>query len=110
MPTPLELDLTEAMLEIYRRAKAETRYDAKIFLRMVIENGGAETARYLLDTDKVSDGYSALWRLGRLDLTVEAVVLDKKWWPLFTATQRRTAIQRLTDYGFTGALPDLQTV
>ena len=110
MPTPLELDFTDAMLGIYKRAKAETRYDAHVFLRMVIDRGGVETARYLLDTEKPSDGYTALWGLGRLDLTVEAVMLDAKWWPLFTSTQRRTANRRLTDHDFSGALPDPQSV
>lgn len=110
MKNQLERDFDEAMLAIYRRAKGEAQYDAKIFLWMVVEKGGAETARYLLNTEKVSDGYTALWQRGRLDLTVEAVILDKNWWPLFTSEQRRTAIQRLKEYRFSGSLPDPGTV
>ena len=108
--TQLELEFHEQMLNVYRRAKRDAKYDAKIFLGMVVDKGGLETARYLLDTPTVSDGYTALWRRNRLDLTVEAVILDRKWWPLFTSEQRRTAISRLRDYQYSAALPDLDSV
>jgi len=93
------------MLDIYRRAKAEAGYDARIFLGMVVERGGLETARYLINAPNVSDGYTALWSRKRLDLTVEAVMLDEKWQPLFSSAERKAAIDRLKAYGFTGPLP-----
>jgi len=46
-----------------------------------------------------SDGYTALYERGRLDLTVEALVLRPDWDDLFTAEDRDLARQRLTDYG-----------
>jgi hypothetical protein len=88
------------MLEIYRRAKAETGYNAARFLGMVSERGGLETARYLLHAATVSDGYAALWQRGRLDLTVEALILAARWTPLFTQAERDTAAARLREYGF----------
>ena len=53
----------------------------------------------------VSDGYTALWERGHLDLTVEAVILKTKWRPLFTDAERRLAVRRLQEYGYTGKLP-----
>src|SRR5687767_6850060 len=91
----IEADFNEAMLDIYRRAKSEANYEARIFLRMVVERGGLETARYLLHAPKVSDGYTALWERGRLDLTVEAMILNEKWHHLFTCEERRIAVDRL---------------
>jgi hypothetical protein len=107
MPTQLELEFHDAMLDIYKRAKREAHYEARVFIGMVVDKGGLATARYLLDSGKVSDGYAALYERNRLDLTVEALVLDEKWRPLFTATQRKVAITRLRDYGYAAHLPDI---
>jgi len=90
----------EAMVDIYRRAKSEAGYTATYFLSMVSERGGYETALYLIHTDRPSDGYTALYERGRLDLTVEALVLRPDWDDLFTAEARDLARKRLTDYGF----------
>ena len=106
----LEQEFHEAMLTIYRRAKTEAKYPARRFIRMVEDKGGLKTAQYLLDTPVVSVGYTALWERKRLDLTVEAVILEKKWWPLFTRMQRRTAITRLRDHKYDRALPDIDAV
>ena len=105
LPSKLENDLHDAMLEVYRRAKSEAGYTATRFLGMVSERGGLETARYLLHAPTVSDGYAALWERRRLDLTVEALVLDPKWDSLFTKLERQIAVSRLREYGFTGQLP-----
>ena len=110
MPTKLERQFDEAMLTVYRRAKNEAHYEARIFIGMVVDKGGLRTAQYLLDTPTVSDGYTALWKRNRLDLTVEAAILEPKWWPLFTSAQRRTAIARLRDYEYRGDLPDPDSV
>ena len=90
----------ERMLDIYRRARYEAGYNATRFLRMLNDQGGLETARTLLHAATVSDGYAALWERQLLDLTVEAVILDPQWTPLFTDEERRIARQRLEAYGF----------
>jgi hypothetical protein len=97
----------DAMLEIYKRAKKEAKYNAKIFVGMVVERGGLDTARYLLNAATVSDGYTALWQRGRLDLTVERVVLEPEWQPLFSTTELQIAVDRLKQYQFTGAIPPI---
>ena len=60
-----------AMFDIYRRAKSEAKYNASLFLQMITTNGGLATAKTLTNAPKVSDGYTALYMRGRLDLTVE---------------------------------------
>ena len=75
MPNQLENEFHEAMLNIYRKAKSEARYNAQRFLQMVVDHGGSEAARMLINSTRVSDGYTALYERGRLDLTVEAIVL-----------------------------------
>ena len=107
MPTETECQFNEAMLNIYRRAKAEAGYNATRFLSMVVERGGLETARYLLHAETVSEGYTALWERKRLDLTVEAMILRPEWQALFSDVERRIAVNRLREYRYSGSLPDV---
>ena len=92
------------MINIYKAAK-DIGYNASRFLTMVNEHGGVETARILLRSANVSDGYTALWERGRLDLTVEAVLLEPEWAQLFSPNDHKVAVARLRQYGYTGSLP-----
>lgn len=97
----LEQQFEHAMFDIYRRAKAEAKYNASIFLRMVATRGGLATARYLISQSKPSDGYTHLYERGRLDLTVEALITeDARWHALFDTKEREKARLRLIDYGY----------
>lgn len=59
--------------------QSEAGYKASRFLSMVTDQGGYETARTLLHASAVSEGYTALWERKRLDLTVEAMILNPEW-------------------------------
>lgn len=90
-----------AMFEIYRRAKAEAGYNANIFLQMISDRGGLATAKYLINAPRVSDGYTHLYERGRLDLTVEALVVeDARWHHLFDPSEIDGARRRLGQYGY----------
>jgi hypothetical protein len=91
----------EEMFQIYQRANSEAKYNASRFLQMLHEHRGMETARILLHSANVSEGYTALWERGRLDLTVEAVIHDNpKWHPLFTQEELAICTKRLTAYNY----------
>jgi hypothetical protein len=94
-------EFTEAMLDIYRRALREAGYQANIFHGMVLEQGGFDTALQLIHASRPSEGYTALWERGRLDLTVEAVILRPAWLDLFTDEDRQAAYDRLVEYHYT---------
>jgi hypothetical protein len=96
----LEERFRDSMLSIYVRAKKEAGYNATRFLQMLEDRGPLETARLLINRTTPSDGFTALWEAGRLDLTVEAHALDPQFEPLFTADERRVARDRLQQYGF----------
>ena len=96
----LERRFHRAMVGVYERAKAEAGYNATRFIQMVSEHGGLEAARMLLSSNQVSDGFTALWEAGRLDLTVEALILESEWLTLFTDQEREVARKRLRAYGF----------
>lgn len=91
----------QAMFDIYRRAKEEAGYTASIFLKMITDNGGVQTARTLINANKPSDGYTALYERGRLDLTVEAMILENTvWHELFSPDELGRAKRRLQQYGY----------
>jgi hypothetical protein len=96
----LDRQFHAAMVGIYTRAKDEAGYNATRYLQMVSETGGLATARQLLQTSGISDGFTHLWERGRLDLTVEALVLKPEWQRLFTSGELNTAQDRLKSYGF----------
>jgi hypothetical protein len=100
MPTELESRFHEAMLDIYRHARSDASYNATRFLQMVSEQGGYEAARTLIHASTVSDGYTALWERGHLELTVEALILKPEWHNLFSEVERNIARKRLADYGY----------
>lgn len=90
-----------AMHGIYKRALSEANYPANIFLGMLANHGGHETARRLINSPSVSDGYTALWEKGRLDLTVEATVLENlQWHELFSDRELDICKRRLHQYGY----------
>lgn len=101
MPSQLEIQFHESMLTIYRKAKSEAKYNAQRFLQMVIDHGGLEAAHLLINSNHVSDGYVALWERGRLDLTVEAMILENdRYESLFSAKEREICRKRLEEYGY----------
>ena len=95
-----EREFHRAMVSIYETAKRELGYNATRFLQMLSEQGGAATARQLLWSDTPSDGFTTLWSHHRLDLTVEAHVLQQRFASLFTEEDRERARDRLAAYGW----------
>ncbi len=101
MTSELERRFDLAMMGIYHRAWDEARYRATRFHQMLCDHGGLETAQLLLHSNHVSEGYTALWERGKLNLTVEALVLQPEWHDLFTDEEREIASKRLKEYGYT---------
>ena len=100
MDTKLERDFHHAMIDVHRAA-AEIGYRATIFIGMVQDRGGLATAKALINSNVASDGYTKLFELGRLDLSVEAVVIDNPaWHELFTVDELARARKRLKDYRY----------
>ncbi len=103
----LEKEFDREMMSIYHRAKNEAGYNPTIFLKMIHEYGGLNTAKKLINTPTISDGYTALWEKNRLDLTVEAIVFDNpKWHTLFTDDEMKRIKKRLVDYQYSNALTE----
>jgi len=100
MKTAIEMKFDKSMMDIYRRAKDQCNYNATRYLGMLLDHGGLKTAKILINASNVSDGYTALWERHRLDLTIEALILDPEWNELFTDQERDIARKRLIEYKY----------
>jgi hypothetical protein len=91
---------------LVERVISETAYRPERFIQMLNEHGGFQTAKILLHDKKLSEGFVKLWELGRLDLTMEAIILKKSWRELFAEEELKIAKKRLIDLGYTLPEPD----
>jgi len=104
-PSPLEQEFDAAMREIYRRAYTELGYNGTVFFQMLESEGGVETARSLLHTRAVSEGYTKLWEHHRLDLTLEAVIFhNPRFHSLFSPEEIGIATRRLISHEYPPAV------
>lgn len=105
----MAVDLTpfdNAMFGIYHRAKKEAGYTASKFLDMLTKQGGLVTAKQLINAAQPSSGYAALHLRNRLDLTVEALVVESLHWRnLFTPEEIARAEHRLAKHEYAFKAP-----
>jgi Protein of unknown function DUF262 len=93
-------EFERAMKDVYIRAKSEANYTATYFVGMLSNYGGLGTAQRLLASTQASTGFTTLYERGRLDLTVEALVIQPKFAGLFTDEEIDIARQRLNQLGY----------
>jgi hypothetical protein len=107
----IELEFHEDMLAVFRLAGEATRrvrpdgtvargYWASYFLRGVRNHGGLLYAKQLLHKEGTTEGFARLKEEGRLDLTVEALVLEERYVSLFSPEERQLAASRLAAAGY----------
>jgi hypothetical protein len=95
----LENQFHHAMIGIYETAN-DNDYFASYFKRMIDLNGGLETAKRLLAKPGIQEGLMKLWELGLLDHSMEALVIQERFQPLFTEAEITEARRRLDELGY----------
>ncbi|MFF0243202.1 DUF262 domain-containing protein [Rhodococcus pyridinivorans] len=98
--TELETEFGSRVRALYDRARREAGYNATQFISMVANIGPLATAKKLLASRTISDGFSELWERGRIDLTVEALIIEPAFEALFTDAELDIARHRLTQFGY----------
>ena len=68
-------------------------------MRPVEDADAMKTARRTLSGNRVSDGFNILADKGHLELSLEALVVDKRFTQLFTDEEANNALMRLLDAG-----------
>ena len=87
------------METIYRLASS-LDYRPNYFLQMVQEHGGVAAAKRLLNAPVAQSGLTKLWERERIDISMEAQVVQERWKPLFSDAERQTARERLQAFGY----------
>ncbi len=90
-----EADFHEEMLSLHRRTGTATGYWPNYFLRSVRNDGGLAVAKKLLAPEETSTGFARLVEARRVDLSVEAIVLEDRYSHLFTSAELDEARERL---------------
>lgn len=89
------------MINTFVTAEKEIGYRPTVFLSMITERGSLVTAKQLINSPLESYGYKKLRSNGRLDLSVEAIVVDNpEYHPLFTPKEIELAKTKLIHDGY----------
>lgn len=88
------------MREYAERARKELRYFPHQFLEMLNDQHGYDIAVSLVSGSRASSGFYKLAEMNRLDLTVEALVVESRWHQLFEVEVLQAARKRLTEFGY----------
>ena len=75
-------------------------YPPNIFHQMLQEHGGQETARRLIAKKEPQTGLFELYHLGLLESSMEAVMLQGKFHPLFSEEELAEAHKRLDELNY----------
>lgn len=100
MAQNVEAAFDAAMHQVYQSALSECGYRATRFLQLVDTHGAVAAAKQLLQSRKHPEGLTKLWECKRLDLSMEALVLEEPWRSLFTEEELGIARKRLQDLGY----------
>ena len=79
------------------RAKAEA---LGVKMRPVADAEAVKTAKHILSGNRLSDGFNQLLAQNSLHLSVEALVVDKRFTVLFTDEEANEALMRLLEVGY----------
>ena len=79
------------------RAKAAS---LGVRMRSVEDADAMKTAHRALSGNRVSDGFNILADKHHLELSLEALVVDKRFTALFTDEEANNALMRLLDAGY----------
>lgn len=69
-------------------------------MRPVAPEEAMAAARRCLSGRRLSDGFNQLQRQGRLDLSLEALAVDKRFTQLFSDEEANEALMRLLEAGY----------
>ena len=65
-----------------------------------IDENGLKNAKRILSGTRLSDGFNELAEKGQLKLSLEALVIDKRFTGLFTDEEANEALTRLLEAGY----------
>lgn len=98
----LSVQFQEALLATCQQAQDEVGCPMTRLIQTITKRGGVETAQEMLRRGHLSDGFDALAKAGRLELSLEAVVIQEKYGYLFTDDEVNACYAALLEGGYYG--------
>ncbi|KAF0187236.1 MAG: hypothetical protein FD163_511 [Hyphomonadaceae bacterium] len=95
-----KIRFSEAVSGLYKRTQIECNHRQTFLKDLADSIGGYRAAKKILGNKKYLIGIASLKNYNRLDLSVEALVVDPQWEGIFTKRQLEVARERLSQYGF----------
>lgn len=95
----LETEFQKELIEKLRQSE-EAGVCQKRLAGDVQQHGGVSCARELIRRRRVSDGFAALASIGRLELSLEALVTTGRYGALFTDEEVNACFAALCDAGY----------
>lgn len=96
----LQQNFERKIWEVTNIMKLKYGYNPTIFIKMIEEHGMLESVKRLINNMQPSYGFTKLWELKRLDLSLEAICLDDEWKELFTEEEQKKAKEKLKKYEY----------
>ncbi len=90
----------QALIDLNQRMKRTVGRGSPVLMRMITTMGAVEAARQLLSARTPSETFADLVAQRRYDLTIEYLVLDRRWRELFSEAHREIARRKLEDAGY----------
>ncbi len=88
------------MVLIYKRITKELKYKSPRLIDLINKNGGYEAAiKYLVTESSVQD-FAVLWENERLDLSVEALIINEKYRDIFDESIVEMCDKKLKEYSY----------
>lgn len=88
-----KLKFHQDMIDLYKQGK-RIGFNSTRFLNMINEYGGYEAACRLIAGDDNATGFTELWEISRLDLSMEYLIVHK-WAHIFDKEQVKICNTRL---------------
>ncbi len=99
--TRLEKQLEQKLIEASEICRTIYRYYPSRFLQIMNSKSAVETAKQLVMDSKYHEGLTKLWELKRLDLTVEAIIIQDPYCKLFSDEILVKTKEKLNELGYT---------
>ncbi len=100
MTQDLETKLKALALDFCKQC-SQFGYRPTKFESMIADKGAVQAIKEVINSKEIPEGLTRLWNNKRLDLSAEALVLERpEFHPLFTPAELATARKRLKDYEY----------
>lgn len=96
----LEKQFEEALMKNCELAQKQCRCKLTRLLQNIAKFGGVKTAKEILRKRRTSDDFEILQQAGLIHLTMEAMIIDKKYGELFTDDEVNSCYELLCEYGY----------